>query len=277
MAPLLVAPPRPQAAIPAAPIHEWRAPAGGVAAQFFRDARGYLLRFPELADFEVSADGRAVRCHPAPGTAEPTYWQLYRNQVAPLMLGLQGALVLHASAVELEGAAVAFVGPSGAGKSTLAAAFVAAGSRFLCDDGLVVDTDVVPPAARPSGPALRLWPDSRRSLGGRASAEKSAFVGREGIEHCGSARPLKLVLLMDDTDAGPARIVPLGAADALVALLRHAFVLDPTDATRNARQFEALAAVVASVRVARLRYERDFTALGAVRALVAAHDTLAAA
>jgi hypothetical protein len=45
---------------------------------------------------------------------------------------------LHASAVRLGDAAVAFSGISGAGKTTTARAFVAAGAGFVCEDKLAI-------------------------------------------------------------------------------------------------------------------------------------------
>jgi hypothetical protein len=132
-------PARPQPPPEHPPLHEWAFPDGTLWTQFYRTQTGYLLRFPDLADFEVSADGRVVEGWPAPGVTEDTAQHLYLNQVLPLALSKQGKLVFHASAVEIHGVAVAFMGASGKGKSTLAAGFASAGYRFLTDDGLMVE------------------------------------------------------------------------------------------------------------------------------------------
>lgn len=50
------------------------------------------------------------------------------------LLRLHGCIFLHASAVELNGKAYAFLGPGGSGKSTTAAAFTLRGCRPLADD-----------------------------------------------------------------------------------------------------------------------------------------------
>lgn len=82
-----------------------------------------------------------------------------------LLLISRGGLVLHASAVEIDGRAVLFGGPSRFGKTTLAAAFHAAGHRVLAEDtSYVVATDggfsVLP------GPALlRVRHDMVTALG----------------------------------------------------------------------------------------------------------------
>ena len=79
----------------------------------------YVLRFPELAEFEVSNDGRSVRCYPAPALPSDTLSHLLIDQVIPLLLTLHGEVVLHSSAVRGPTSAAAFIGKSGSGKSTL--------------------------------------------------------------------------------------------------------------------------------------------------------------
>ncbi len=84
------------------------------------------------------------------------------------MLAMRGDLVLHASAVRVDGRAVLFCGPSRRGKSTLARALGEAGHEVIGEDGLDVSLDpepVVHPGARgvrvrggPGG-AIELAPD----------------------------------------------------------------------------------------------------------------------
>ena len=62
-----VKPARPQATVASEPFHQWTFPDGTLWTQFFHKDGGYLLRFPDLADFEVSANGGQVHGFPAPG------------------------------------------------------------------------------------------------------------------------------------------------------------------------------------------------------------------
>jgi hypothetical protein len=77
------------------------------------------------------------------------------------LLHQQGRLPLHASAVGMEGAAIALCGHSGVGKSTLAAALHRRGLPVLCDDvGVVVlnaDGEVL---FYPGFPRIKLWRDA---------------------------------------------------------------------------------------------------------------------
>ena len=141
-------------------FHTWAFPDGTPWTEFYRENGGYLLRFPDLADFRVSADGLEVTGFPVPGVSESTSQHLYLNQVLPLVLSKLGKLVFHASAVEVPGGAVAFAAESGRGKSTLAASFAVNGFRFLTDDGLVLEPVADGYQVQPSHPSIRLWEDS---------------------------------------------------------------------------------------------------------------------
>jgi hypothetical protein len=146
------------------PFYKWISADGTPWTEFYRVSGGYLLRFPGLADFQVSADALTVTGIPAPEVSQGTVLHLYLNQVLPLVLSKLGKLVFHASAVEVGEGAVAFVAESGRGKSTLAASFAVSGFRFLTDDGLVVEPGVDGFKALPSHPSIRLWEDSEVAL-----------------------------------------------------------------------------------------------------------------
>jgi len=145
--------PRP---IESEPFHRWVFADGTVWTSFYRTGNDYLLRFPDLADFTVSASGLEVAAYPMPGISEQTIEHLYLNQVLPLALSRQFKLVLHASAVEIGNFAVAFLGISGRGKSTLAASFSTSGCRFLTDDGLQLEKGPAGYLIQPSHPSIRL-------------------------------------------------------------------------------------------------------------------------
>ena len=108
--------PRSQDTVGLLPFHEWIFPDGTQWAQFYRIDQSYLVRFPELGDFDISADGLIVRLWPAPGIVAGTIDHLYLNQVLPLVLSKLGKWVFHASAVETPSGAVVFLAESGRGK-----------------------------------------------------------------------------------------------------------------------------------------------------------------
>jgi hypothetical protein len=90
---LRLRPARLQTPLPNAPFHTWTFPDGTLWTEFHRTNGGYLLRFPDLADFQVSADALAVTGFPAPEISETTVQHLYLNQVLPLVLSKLGKRV----------------------------------------------------------------------------------------------------------------------------------------------------------------------------------------
>jgi hypothetical protein len=274
-------PARPQEPAGQAPFHEWAFPDGTVWTQFYRTAGGYLLRFPDLADFEVSTDGKLVTCRPAPGGDDATPQHLYLNQVLPLVLSKQGHLVFHASAVEVDGGAIAFVAESGRGKSTLAASFAIGGHRFLTDDGLVVEPTASGYQVLPSHPSIRLWEDSESALvppGTRTTpplefTSKSRFLAGESIRFCDEPRPLRRVYFLGEGDASATNFQQLSAAEALVEWVKHSFLLDVEEKPRLASHFDQVAQLANLPIHYRLDYPRRYEDLPAVRQAIIEHAT----
>ncbi len=90
--------------------------------------------------------------------------------VLGLVLRLRGVACLHASAVVVDGKAIALVGTSGAGKSTTAAAFAKAGYKVMADDIVALDEQSGAFFVRPAYPRIRLWPSSVEALFGTEDA-----------------------------------------------------------------------------------------------------------
>ena len=270
---------RRQAPLACSPFHTWAFPDGTLWTEFHRADGGYLLRFPELADFEISADAQRVTCVPAPEVSEGTALHLYLNQVLPLVLSKLGKLVFHASAVEISGGAVAFVGESGRGKSTLAASFAVSGCRFLTDDGLVVEPSGENFEALPSHPSIRLWEDSEVALIPPAArrappvhyTSKARFLADEDLAFCEVPRPLRRVYFLGDGSAERLEIRRLSAAETLVEWVKHSFLLDIEEQPRLASHFDQVAALANRPIHYHLDFPRRFDELAAVRQAILAH------
>jgi len=100
-----------------------------------------LLRFHAACDAEISPDLRDVVVHPATGADPGLAAVLTTGATLAFQLYRRGLTVLHASAVDVGGAAVAFAAPSGGGKSTMATLLCADGATVVTDDVLRVDDD----------------------------------------------------------------------------------------------------------------------------------------
>jgi hypothetical protein len=270
---------RDQASMTAAPFQHWVFPDGRPWTEFHRQAAGYLLRFPGLADFCVSADGREVEAWPVPGVGVATTELLFQNQVLPLALSRQGVLVLHASAVEAEGRALAFIGASGRGKSTLAASFASSGGRFLADDGLQLQWRGESPWALPSHASVRLWPDSEAALlaPGHPAAppaehtSKARFLAAGTLAHLAQPRALQRLYLLGEGSAAQALIRRASAAETVRELVRHSFLLDIDEKAVLARHFDEVSRIASLGMLYHLDYPRRFDALADVRRAVLDH------
>ena len=270
---------RPIAPLRESTFHEWTFPDGTLWTQFFRQGAGYLLRFPDLADFEVSADGLSVQGFPAPGVPSPTVEHLYLNQVMPLALSRQGKLVLHGSAVDIGGQGVAFLGESGRGKSTLAASFATEGEQFLTDDGLLLEWFDSRCMIIPNHPSIRLWEDSQEALVSERTVmapavsftSKARFLAGPGIAFCDEARPLRRVFFLGDGDLATPTIEPLRPAEALIELVKHSFLLDIEAQDMLARHFDDLSRLATLPVFFRLDYPRSYETLPAVRQAIVSH------
>lgn len=270
---------RPQETIAVTSFHEWVLPGGARWASFYRYEGAYLVRFWDLADFEVAGDGRDVCCWPTVAASPQTIEHLYINQVLPLALSRQRRLVFHASAVEAAGVALAFFGPSGRGKSTLAASFATNGSPFLNDDALLLVTQQDQVEVQPGQPFVRLWEDSQAVLvGGRATlgptaqySSKARVLADDAIAFCHETRPLGLAFFLGEGDGPDVSILPVDPSSALIELVKHSFLLDVEDRDVLAWHFGCLSLLASRCIWLRLDYPRRFEKLAQVRHAVLAH------
>ena len=231
------------------------------------------LRWPEAGTILVR-QGCEVTVDPAPG-AEPRLVRLYLlGPALALLLHQRGLLVLHASAVALDGGVVAFLGHSGHGKSTTAATLHARGCRVVADDVVALDLsgDGVP-VALPGAPELRLWPDAALALG-EAPDTLPRVHPREEKRACvvagvgGTSAALRRVYVLADDES--LEIEPLNGHAAAFALLQHSYVAGALEQLRSARHLAQCARVAGTVPIRRLRRPRSLIGLGELGALIEA-------
>ncbi|MSR12857.1 MAG: hypothetical protein EXR84_13920 [Gammaproteobacteria bacterium] len=248
--------------------------------RFYRRKGGYLLRFPNLADFAVSADGLEVTAYPTSAISAHTIEHLYLNQVFPLALSQQFKLMVHASAVEIEDFAVAFAGASGLGKSTLAASFATSGYRFLSDDGLQLERHERGYLVEPAHPSIRLWDDSFEALIPETTKTsppvdytlKSQFLAGDEVAYCFVTRPLIAVYFLGEGAAESVSIETVSGRDAMVELARHSLLLDIEDRNLLMHQFDQFKELTKSPMFFRLDYPRQYDMLPLVRDSVTRHS-----
>ena len=188
-----------------------------------------------------------------------------------LLLRLRGTTCLHASAVNIDGRAVAFVGAAGTGKSTVAAAFARQGFAVLSDD-------IVPVVERdhsflvlPAYSHLSLWPDSVKILYGSPNAlprfnpnwEKRCLVlGEGGTRFEKRALPLGAIYILGNRRASSAPYIEqVRPKPALLSLVADTYANRILDRDMRAQEFAVLGRLVASTPVRRVFPHSDASRL----------------
>lgn len=216
----------------------------------------YVARFYGVADFEISEDLSVVVVRPATGASHGVAAVLTSGAVLALQLYLRHHLVLHASAVDLGGAALAFAGGSGAGKSTMAALMCAGGARLITDDVLRLDDE------RTGTPRARLGATELRLRHGATTLAES-FPERPAMRVSADRR--QVLRLADDAedrlplaavviprplyDRAALRVEPMPPKEALLALLSYPRLVGWRDPAVLEHQFVTASLLVESVPV----------------------------
>ena len=258
--------------------HVWVGTDGEDWLRIGRDAAGYRLEFPGLAEFAMSSDGRHV-CGCARDASPETFRHLLLDQVMPLVLAHQGWCVLHAAAVAGPAGGAAFLGSTGQGKSTTAASLALSGLAAITDDTLILTPGSgAGVTGHPAYASLRMWPETAQALfgasyrhDGRVSEfnEKVRLGPAGGLEFVSAGTPLHaLYVLTPDANVEAPRVEPIPPRDRVMEVVRHAFVLDWKEPERLRAAFDAVSRVVNQIAVRRLRFRHDYAELAALRQVI---------
>jgi hypothetical protein len=222
---------------------------------FCRVGDGYVCRMTGIADFVIDADLKHVVCHPLAGGRTNVIPIVMAGTVLAFLLTMGGRCVLHGSAVEMDGQALAFVGVSGQGKSTMAAIFCADGASLVTDDVLHLDLGDGAVHCHRSGPEIRLR-EKAVSLAERFGDSATVRL-TEDERHAlaPTASPLDRIPLAGIVIPRPDRHHPsvqarrLGDAEASLWLGRYQRIEGWQDRDHLRRHFGDVGRIVASVPV----------------------------
>jgi hypothetical protein len=228
----------------------------------------FLLRIPGVARFLLTA-GNEIAFEAEPGADAGDIPTFILGTAFGILMHQREQIVLHASAVRVNGKAILFCGPSGAGKSTLAAALSRRGYRLITDDFCAVTvTDAGTPVVHPDGRQLKLWAqaieklDLAESRGERVRSRLEKFYVDPGEAHL-EALPLGAVYAL--REARPPLVPGIerpNVADAAVLLQRNAY--RPRLVARLNQKilyFHAAATIANNAGIFHLNRKLDFAAM----------------
>lgn len=239
-----------------------------------------ILSFDEVARFLIDFATRTITIFETESQATPPDFEhILNDHIAPRILAQMGALVVHASAVEIGGKLAVFLGESGAGKSTLSASLQRAGHRLLTDDALIVmpGSDNAGFAGEPVYPSLRLFPDVIDALLGPAThtapmasySDKRLVALGPSAQHAWRAAPIgALFFLSRDGDQTACEAQALAPSMACIRLIEQSFTLDARDRECGARRLAQASRLALAVPAFALHYPRDFAQLAEVGLLI---------
>jgi hypothetical protein len=200
--------------------------------------------------------GREIIGEHVPGIDPKILGFLAQGPGLSILLHQRGYVTLHASCVNLDSGAVAFLGDSTAGKSFIAAALQSRGHSVVSDDVTVADIDGSVATVYPSFPGLHLMPDAARYFGystgeasGAAFSEEKVFCRFPG-EFAQHGLPLRRLYVLEE---GPSvRSERLSRHRAVFELVRHSYWIRLIHDARPASYFLQCARLCETVPVLRL-------------------------
>ncbi len=178
----------------------------------------------EVCDFLVNG-GHEIVLEPVAKVNESLLRTILLGPILCILLRQRGLLVLHASCVEINHKAVAFMGGSGWGKSTLATAFHTKGYDVLTDDVLPIQIEGGQALVFPAYPQFKVFPEALACLGQDTkslspiyqNAPKLSYKFTHGFQQ--TPLPLQRIYVLDK--GSEHRITKIQPQQAFVELVRH--------------------------------------------------------
>ena len=190
------------------------------------DADHFWMDVPRVGRFLVR-NGREMIVEPCPGAPDGDVRAYLLGSAMGALLQQRGLLPLHASAVAVDGRAVAFIAPAGSGKSTIAMHLQHRGHRVICDDICAIEVGDGSARLSPGLRNLKLWRASLGAIARTPDGLEPVLVDmdkyRVPIDVPGEERVFDLAAVVLLGWGEETAIAPLAGADAVGALIANTF------------------------------------------------------
>jgi hypothetical protein len=241
----------------------------GVAA----GPQDFWMDVPGIARLHV-ANGSSISIEPASDMVMADIRAYLLGSAMGALLHQRRLLPLHASAVEIDGKAVAFCGTSGAGKSSLALHLVKRGHRLLCDDICAVDMASGAAQLWPGLINLKLWRESLEAAGEHHDGLQQVLPTLDKyklpVPAIADYRSYALggIALLAKLEKGDPHITELHGTETLSAMVSNTFrgQLIPPMAQQQ-QHFDHCVAVAAKTRIVRFARPWSLSTMSASCAL----------
>ncbi len=210
--------------------------------------------------------GCEIHIDPAPMASEDIVRLFLLGPVLAALLHQRGLLVLHASAVAMNGNVVAFLGNGGWGKSTTARLLHERGHSFVADDLIAVFPDAEgAPVVYPGIFQFKLWPEAAAVMGDNPEGLPRIRPGYEKRARrvaptlpLREPLPLRRIYVLGQGDGYD--IVSIPAPKAIFELVAHTYTHKLLQGEALSRHFRQCVQLVNAVPIGRL--ERKYSLAG---------------
>ena len=176
---------------------------------------------------------------------------LILNQGMGLLLNQRGYLVLHGSAVNINGKAIAFLGRSLRGKSTIAASLNIRGYPLITDDVLAINFNKNEPQILPSYPRIKLRDDILKLISTnnlkQIQANQNKYCYNANKNFSTNPLPLKNIYLIEKSHKNEINI--LKSCEALIELIKQSYTIKLFDNSEKYKNLIQCKKVVKNVHV----------------------------
>jgi hypothetical protein len=227
--------------------------------------RDICLHYPEVGSYHI-VDGRRITIDLTPDADDRAVRLYLLGPVLGILLHQRDLLVIHASAVSVDGRVAVFAAEKGEGKSTLAAAMHARGHKLVTDDLLPVDlTDPNCLLVQPGFPQLKLMPEAAAQLTDDPESlprlhpdyDKRATPVSDLVNE---QLPLSRIFILETADDDA--IETIAPQQRFIELVRHSYLAVLLGATgEGAHHFRQVVTLAAHVPVLKLKRRRSLEAL----------------
>lgn len=195
--------------------------------------------------------------------AQEEFIPFITGPILAILLHQRNFLVLHASAVEINGRVTIFLGNKGYGKSTLAAHLQSRGHKLVSDDLVPVRFTNGFAETFPGHPQIRLFPDSVQSIGLNPSSLPlvNTWMSKRflGVNDKFSIKPVKLGHIYVLTEDEEISISELNPSSAFVEIARNNYMKSYVEATDNTLQnFQNCQKLTKTVPTYQLKRPHDY-------------------
>ncbi|MGF1601043.1 MAG: hypothetical protein ACFCU8_03325 [Thermosynechococcaceae cyanobacterium] len=212
--------------------------------------------------------GNHVTVIPAVHAPELQVRQALMGIVMALVLHQRNYLVLHGSAVSIEGKAIIFLADSGEGKSSMAAALYAQGYPLLTDDLTAIDLAGAARVAIAATP-IKLYPEMAQLLkiDDPSQALPNKHLYQINVQPDLGPQPLHRIFILGSAPTF-AVAPPLPLPQAITELMRFSGLKAILPA-RDAAHFSQCAALAQACPIQELKRPRDVSQLSKIAAQIA--------